>query len=116
MSDYSYEAKLRLADFGSAFKLRSAQDTTCFRIGTPGYIAPEIIKGDFYSFSCDIWSLGCLLYVLLAATPPFWDMDRKVREHKACNEVLNFDTLSYTKGLSDSCKELLTALLEKDPA
>ena len=115
LSDLTCEAKARLADFGSALKLRSALDVTSFRVGTPGYIAPEIIKGQAYSFSCDVWSLGCLLYVLLTAVPPFWDSERKSREHKVCHERLDFSASPNTRRLSSSCQDLLTQLLEKDP-
>ena len=45
MSDLTESAKVRIADFGSSIKLSGAQDTTNFRIGTPGYIAPEVILG-----------------------------------------------------------------------
>ena len=93
LSDLTSDAKVRLADFGSAIKLSSLDDWTNFRVGTPGYIAPEVIRGQHYSFSCDIWSIGCLLYVLLAAVPPFWDNDRRLREHKVCFEELDLGSL-----------------------
>jgi NIMA (never in mitosis gene a)-related kinase len=34
--------------------------------GTPYYAAPEIWKGDPYTGTCDIWSLGCIVYELAA--------------------------------------------------
>lgn len=111
LSDLTADAKVRLADFGSAFKLSSSHDTTDFRVGTPGYIAPEVIKGQHYSYSCDLWSIGCLLHVLLAAVPPFWDNDRRLREHKVCYEQLDLGCFNYTSQLSVSCKELLGLLL-----
>lgn len=45
MSDLTMDAKLRIADFGSAVKLNTSDQTSGFRIGTPGYMAPEIIQG-----------------------------------------------------------------------
>jgi calcium-dependent protein kinase len=39
-------------------------------VGSPHYIAPEIIKG-YYCEKCDIWSLGIILYSLLSALQPF---------------------------------------------
>jgi serine/threonine protein kinase len=116
MSDFSEEAKVRIADLGSAIKLASPSDTTNFKIGTPGYVAPEVLQGLPYSFGCDVWSLGCLMHVLLTATPPFWNDDRKERTRKVCHEPLDLENNQYMAKLSDSCKELLILLLTKDPA
>ena len=96
MSDFSQDAKVRIADLGSAVKLQSANDTSTFKIGTPGYTAPEILSGLPYSFSCDIWSLGCLLHVLLTASPPFWDDDRKQRDRMVCHQPLDLEGNAYT--------------------
>jgi len=115
MTDFSEDAKVRIADLGSAIKLESSEHKTCFKIGTPGYTAPEVIQGKPYSFSCDIWSFGCLLHVLLSAQPPFWDEDRKTRDNKVCFEPLNLEANRYTANLSASCKNLLAQMLEKDP-
>ena len=67
VSDYSEDATVRIGDFGSAFKLASPTDTSDFIIGTPGYMAPEMLLGQSYSFSCDIWGLGCILHTMLFA-------------------------------------------------
>ena len=45
--------------------------------GTPGYVAPEILRGDRYGGEVDVWSIGVITYILLAGYPPFYDDDQK---------------------------------------
>ena len=114
MSDKTADATACIADLGSAIKLKSATDTTDLKIGTPGYIAPEVLLGKPYSFSCDIWSLGCVLYFLLTGSQPFWDSDSAIRHQRVCSEELNLEDDPSTAHLSRSCKDILACMLDKD--
>lgn len=115
MNNLTVDATAVIADLGCSIKLKSPFEKLTFKIGTPGYMAPEIIKGEPYGLPVDIWSLGCLLHVLLTATPPFWDDDRTTRNERVCNEPLNLQGDQYLSVLSTQAKNLLNRLLTKDP-
>lgn len=70
------DSDIKIADFGFAKKISElgVKEVAC---GTPGYVAPEILRGDKYGSEVDIWSLGVICYVLLAGYPPFYDEDQK---------------------------------------
>ena len=59
---------LKLIDFGTS---KVCKDYTSTVIGTPHYIAPEILKGKGYSMSCDYWSIGVTLFEIFYGKFPF---------------------------------------------
>ena len=58
----------KLIDFGTA---KIVTDRTYTIIGTPHYMAPEVILGKSYDFSVDLWSLGIMLYEFICGGVPF---------------------------------------------
>ncbi|KAK3158498.1 hypothetical protein QOZ80_2AG0137980 [Eleusine coracana subsp. coracana] len=59
--------RVRLADFGSAAWIGAGGlGTVEGLVGTPHYVAPEVVAGDEYGAKADVWSAGVLMYVLLS--------------------------------------------------
>jgi len=63
--------KLKITDFGQSHISKEKQKDLNTRCGTPGFQAPEIRKGENYTKSCDIFSCGVVLFILLTGHPPF---------------------------------------------
>ena len=57
--------KLKILGGGPEARL----ETSC---GTPDYVAPEVLRGEVYDHSVDLWSVGVITYILLCGFPPFW--------------------------------------------
>jgi serine/threonine protein kinase len=70
MSDSTNNARPKLVDFGLA-KIIGPNEKANEPFGTLGYVAPEVLQKKPYSFSCDVWSIGCIMYALLSGTLPF---------------------------------------------
>ena len=62
--------KAKIADFGFAREINHDQHLDTI-FGTPLYMAPEVMKGDKYSFKADIWSLGITMFEMLVGSHPF---------------------------------------------
>lgn len=108
------DAKIKIADFGLA-KLLSEESmlmhTAC---GTPGYVAPEILKGLAYDSEVDLWSIGIVLYILLCGFPPFYN-ENTVKLYE-CIKKGSFEYPSpFWDNVSEDAKDLINRLLVVDP-
>mmetsp|Transcript_15290 Transcript_15290/g.27833 ORF Transcript_15290/g.27833 Transcript_15290/m.27833 type:complete len:247 (+) Transcript_15290:119-859(+) len=65
---FSRDNQVKVADFGLARIMDNMRPYS--RVGTPYYIAPEVIHGDF-NWQCDVWSAGVVLYFAMAGVMPF---------------------------------------------
>jgi len=67
-------AEVKLADFGFATQLTSKQNRRNTVIGTPYWMAPELIEGNDYGPKVDVWSLGIMVREMLEGEPPYMDL------------------------------------------
>ena len=78
-------------------------------VGTPSYIAPEVIKGE-YSEACDIWSAGVVLYVLLSGFFPFYGKCRGDILKKVLKMNYQFEGAMWDH-VSNEAKDLIKKML-----
>ena len=74
--------------------------------GTPGYVAPEILKGVLYGVQADMWSLGVITYILLGGYPPFIEDNQKNLFRKIRQGEWEFHP-QYWGNVSKEAKELI---------
>ena len=116
LSSQGDDAELKVIDFGLSKLGGGGADGTgtdthmSTRVGTPYYMAPEILNGMPYDESCDIWSLGVILYILLCGYPPFFgDSDAQIFSMVRRGAV-DFSGEEW-RAVSGEAKDLITTML-----
>lgn len=99
----------RLSDLGLAVKVKEGKAITT-RAGTNGYMAPEILKDESYSYSVDWFAMGCTIYEMIASQTPFRDPKEKNKDElrrKTLEDDPVFQHPNFTAEAKDVCKLLL---------
>ncbi|XP_075457976.1 calcium/calmodulin-dependent protein kinase type IV isoform X1 [Ascaphus truei] len=108
------DAPLKIADFGLS-KIVDDQVTMKTVCGTPGYCAPEILRGSAYGPEVDMWSVGIITYILLCGFEPFYD---ERGDQYMFKRILNcdYDFVSpWWDDVSLNAKDLVKKLIVFDP-
>ncbi|XP_049360918.1 phosphoenolpyruvate carboxylase kinase 1-like [Solanum verrucosum] len=104
--------ELKLADFGSA-QCFCEGELMSGVVGTPYYVAPEVLAGRDYNEKVDIWSAGVILYIMLAGIPPFYGDSTEEIFEAVLRANLRFPTRIF-RSVSLAAKDLLRRMLCKD--
>ncbi|XP_065880572.1 serine/threonine-protein kinase PEPKR2 [Euphorbia lathyris] len=103
--------KLKLADFGLAMRISNGQ-TLSGLAGSPAYVAPEVLLGN-YGEKVDIWSAGVLLHALLVGVLPFKGDSLETVFEAIKNVKLDFHT-GIWESVSKPARDLLSRMLTRD--
>lgn len=102
-------ATIKIADFGLAREIQP-QDLAGTFVGSPLYMAPEVLEGQKYNEKADLWSVGCILYEMFTGYPPYIAQNivmlvKLIQEKK----------LIYPLSIPQEAVSLMEGLLQRDP-
>ncbi|XP_060098135.1 ribosomal protein S6 kinase alpha-2 isoform X3 [Heteronotia binoei] len=108
---------IRICDFGFAKQLRAENGLLMTPCYTANFVAPEVLKRQGYDAACDIWSLGILLYTMLAGFTPFANGPDDTPEEILAR--IGSGKYALTGGnwdsVSDAAKDIVSKMLHVDP-
>jgi len=107
---------IKVIDFGLSKTVGTKSDTKQnmkTKVGTAYYVSPEVLKGQ-YDKSCDIWSSGVILYILLTGDPPFNGPNDNDIYRKIAAKKFSFPSPAWDN-ISNDVKDLISNMLT-DPS
>ncbi len=112
---------VKLTDFGFA-KVLQGGDRLYEVCGTPGYLAPELLKAGMlerhecegYSFEVDAWACGVIMFTLLVGCPPFWHRRQLVMIRMIMEAKYSFSSPDWDS-VTEEAKDLISKFLVVDP-
>lgn len=107
------DSKIMISDFGLSKETAEVEQlgTAC---GTPGYVAPEVLRRKPYGKPIDCWSIGVIAYILLCGYPPFYHDNDAELFQQIMKAQYEFDS-PYWDDISDSAKDFIRHLMDLDP-
>ena len=105
----SHNKSVKIGDMGMS-KILSNKEMKLSRVGTPLYLAPELIRKEKYDYKADIWSFGCSLYHLARTVPPFND-ENLIRLGQA---IINDNPASLPSCYTEELNHFINKLMTKD--
>ncbi|XP_015196178.1 G protein-coupled receptor kinase 5-like [Lepisosteus oculatus] len=109
LDDYGH---IRISDLGLAIKVPEGE-LIRGRVGTVGYMAPEVINNERYAMSPDWWGLGCLIFEMTAGRSPFRVRKERVKREEVEKRVQE-EQEEYNEKFTEDTKNVCRLLLTKD--
>eukprot|EP00960_Hanusia_phi_P037288 752844-Hanusia_phi.AAC.3 len=103
---------IKLGDLGVSRVLEGEEEMAQSRVGTPLYLAPELIRRQPYHFKADVWALGVLMYTMAALRGPFVGDNIYVLGES----ILHEEPKALPDLYSRSLRDLIRSMLLKDPS
>ncbi|KAJ1638364.1 kinase-like domain-containing protein [Pavlovales sp. CCMP2436] len=106
---------VKITDFGLAY-LQVGDESTPMHgaVGSPTYVAPEVLRNEGYGQQVDIWSLGVVLYILLCGYPPFSHEDMRTQLRLIKEAEVEFPPKQWD-AVSEDARSVVLSMLVKDP-
>jgi len=104
---------IKLADFGLS-KIVGQEVMMQTACGTPGYVAPEVLKAQGYGKEVDMWSVGVITYILLCGFPPFYQDNIPLLFESIMTADYDYPA-EYWDHISDSAIDFIDSLLVVNP-
>ncbi|XP_030284042.1 peripheral plasma membrane protein CASK isoform X20 [Sparus aurata] len=107
-------APVKLGGFGVAIQLGESGLVAGGRVGTPHFMAPEVVKREPYGKPVDVWGCGVILFILLSGCLPFYGTKERLFE-AICKGKYKMNPRQWGH-ISESAKDLVRRMLMLDPA
>ncbi|XP_035994767.1 peripheral plasma membrane protein CASK isoform X14 [Fundulus heteroclitus] len=107
-------APVKLGGFGVAIQLGESGLVAGGRVGTPHFMAPEVVKREPYGKPVDVWGCGVILFILLSGCLPFYGTKERLFE-AICKGKYKMNPRQWNQ-ISESAKDLVRRMLMLDPA
>ncbi|XP_023806668.1 peripheral plasma membrane protein CASK isoform X15 [Oryzias latipes] len=108
-------APVKLGGFGVAIQLGESGLVAGGRVGTPHFMAPEVVKREPYGKPVDVWGCGVILFILLSGCLPFYGTKERLFDSICKGKYKQMNPRQWNQ-ISESAKDLVRRMLMLDPA
>ncbi|GAB1225789.1 hypothetical protein ENUP19_0263G0006 [Entamoeba nuttalli] len=109
------DGSVKIADFGVSVQMNGNEKQETGNdedpIGTPNWMAPEVIQMQGTTVKADIWALGCTVIELITGNPPYYDLNPTAALYK----IVNDDYPPFPNTVSPQLREFLFSCFKRDP-